>query len=474
MPLLAALVAVMALAGCQSLPIGSATQATEPPAAASSQAPATAQQTARAPAPVPTQPRRDTMADEAARTGLPSLIPFLTGRAASEPLPEATPALPATAPPLPASASVRVGLLLPLSGANGELGRAMLEAAQMALFDFADAKFELLVHDTRGTPEGASEAARLAIGDGAEMILGPLLAGGVRAITPAARAANVPVIAFSSDRTVTGNGVYTMGFFPETEVERVIGYAAARGHTRIAALAPDNSYGVAVVNALKAEAARRGAVVTRVLFYNPRATDFSGVVQQISDYALRRQALEGQMAELSGRSDEVSVAALERLKNLQTLGEVPFDALMVADGGRRLQAIAALLPFYDVDPASVQILGTGQWDEEGLGAEPALLGGWFAAPGPTARKAFVARYEKTFSRTAPRLVTLAYDGLALAAVLARGTGFSRTALTQAGGFAGRDGIFRFSETGAVERGLAVLRVDRRAARVLDPAPKAFP
>ena len=427
-----------------------------------------------APQPAPQPARSDPIAEEAARTGLPSLIPFLTR--VTGPLPEAEPARPAEAPPLPPPTEARrVALLLPLSGSNGALGRAMLEAAEMALFDFADTKFELLIHDTQGTPEGAARAAEMAAGDGARLILGPLLAPSVRAVTPIARAGSMPVIAFSSNRAVAGGGIYTMGFFPEAEAARVTEYAVQRGHTRIAALAPDNSYGAAVVNALKVAADRQGAVVTRVQFYNPKATDFSGVVQQISDYGLRRQALQNQVAELQGRTDEVALAAISRLKNLQTLGELPFDALMLADGGRRLQAIAALLPFYDVDPAKVQILGTGQWDEPGLGAEPALLGGWFTAPPPEARASFSDRFAKAFGHDAPRLVTLAYDATALAAVLARNPdGFNQAQLTQAGGFAGRDGIFRLLPTGVAERGLAVLRVDRREARVLDPAPKAFP
>jgi len=78
-------------------------------------------------------------------------------------------------PPATSGDTVRVGLLLPLSGANAKLGKAMLNAAQMAVFDFADKRFELLTHDTKGTPSGAVRAATIAIGDGASMILGPLL-----------------------------------------------------------------------------------------------------------------------------------------------------------------------------------------------------------------------------------------------------------------------------------------------------------
>lgn len=427
--------------------------------------------TSRPETPPPTAPTPGPTAPGAG--AVPSLLPYLTGR----PSPDAPPpfAEPPPAPPR-TEGSVRVALLLPLSGPNAVLGRAMLNAAQLAVFDWADERFELVVHDTGVTAESAQRAAQNAVSDGAGLILGPLLAGSVRAVAPIARPAGVPVVAFSSDRTVAAPGVYLMGFLPEAEVRRVVGYARGRGVTRFAALVPDNDYGAAVVGALRQVAGAAGATVGRVQYYNPAASDFAPVVRQLADYDSRRQALLEQKKALQGRDDEVSRRALERLERHHTLGEVPFDALLVPDGGQRLQALAALLPFYDIDPAKVRMLGTGRWDEPGLGAEPALVGGWFAAPSPESRAVFEKRYRDVFKTKAPRLATLAYDAAALAAVLGKaesGDKFSIAALTQPGGFWGSDGIFRLRADGTAERGLAVLQVLPQGTRVVSKPPEAF-
>lgn len=399
----------------------------------------------------------------------PSLLPYLSGTAkpgAAEP--EMAPSLPA-----PGDSGSRIALLLPLTGANARLGTAMLNAAQLAVFDWADEKFELVVHDTGGTPEGARLAAELAIGDRATLILGPLLASSVRAVAPIARTAGVPVVAFSSDRSVAGDGVYVMGFLPGAEVRRVVGYARSRGIQRFAALAPDNAFGATVVAALREAAAQAGGTVIQAQFYDPNASDFSPVVRHLANYDARRHALVSQRKALEGKEDEVSKRALDRLSRLQTLGELPFDALLVADGGKRLQAIAALLPFYDIDPAKVRMLGTGQWDEPGIGAEPALLGGWFAAPPPQTRVVFEQRFKQAYRQAAPRLATLAYDAAALAAVLAKTNGLSAQTLRASGGFWGADGIFRFRSDGLAERGLAVLQIGRDGPKVIGKAPEAF-
>ena len=86
---------------------------------------------------------------------------------------------------------IKVGLLLPLSGPAEAIGRDMLDAAQMALFDVGDNKLVLLPRDTAGTPAGARLAAQEVIREGAEVILGPLLAADVAAVSPIAAQANI-------------------------------------------------------------------------------------------------------------------------------------------------------------------------------------------------------------------------------------------------------------------------------------------
>lgn len=404
----------------------------------------------------------------------PSFIPHLNKRIPSQT--QTAPIVPPLVTPLASSSTIRVGLIVPLSGPNEKLGRSMLNAAQMALFDFSDSNFELLVFDTLGTSEGAMDAASFAIGDGVSVILGPLLGTSISAISPLAQAANVKVVGFSSDRTVTGEGIYTMGFFPEDEVKRVVAYAISKGKKRFAAIAPEGIYGQAVVEALRHTATTFGGEVVQVVFYDSNAQDFSGVVRELANYDSRRQALLDQRSMLKERVDDIAKRAMKRLEKMQTLGEVPFDSLLLAGGGKRLLAIAALLPFYDVDPKKVRMLGTGQWDIPDLGVEPALRGGWHAGPPPEARANFVKQYKNTYGVKPHRLSTLAYDATALIAVMARAEGgpdFSNKALTTKSGFWGRDGLFRFLNDGTVQRGLAVLQVEPRSFKVISSAPQAF-
>jgi hypothetical protein len=100
----------------------------------------------------------------------------------------------------------------------------------------------------------------------------------------------------------------------------------------------------------------------------------------------------------------------------------------------------------------------------------------FAAPPPNADASFESHYRATFGTTAPQLAPLAYDAISLVASLASGRQYHRftdAALTDADGFAGVTGIFRFRADGSCERGLAIMSVEPDGFHIVDPAPKTF-
>src|SRR5690606_38846418 len=123
---------------------------------------------------------------------------------------------------------------------------------------------------------GPAAASQQLVAEGAQIVLGPIFAAQVTQAAPAVRAAGVPMVAFSTDVTVAGDGVYVMGVLPGLQVSRVVGYASAQGLKRIGVLAPSSAFGQTVVAALNRAAPRFGAAVAQVGYYDPAETDMSG------------------------------------------------------------------------------------------------------------------------------------------------------------------------------------------------------
>ncbi len=336
---------------------------------------------------------------------------------------------------------VRVGLLLPFS-ARPQDAAALYNAAELALFDHGDPNTLLIPRDAGGDAAAAEAAARALLTDGADIIIGPVTREGVEGAARAAGRQNVPVVGFSSDRAVGGNGVYLLSFQLEDEVSRIVSFASQRDIRSIAFLGPSNEYGRRVEAALRTEAQRRGVTVTRSEFYT--------------------------------RTDLEAAGAAGRLAGaLQT---TPASAILIAESGSALRAIGPALVRGGVNTRQTRLLGTSAWAGGDADREPTLAGGWYVASDPGVRTNFENRYRTTYSRDATRLSSLAYDAVALSTLLARdrgSAGFTRDGLQRSDGFLGSDGIFRFRADGSIERGLAIMEVRANGAAAIDAAPRRF-
>ena len=339
---------------------------------------------------------------------------------------------------------VKVALLLPTSarGQAGEIAKGLKQAGELALFDTNNPGIVLIQKDTRGTPGGAQAAAKEAIAEGAELILGPLFAGSVKAVAPVAKAANVPVMAFSTDQTVAGNGVYLLSFLPSQEVKRVVEFAAERGAKNFGAVLPTSPYGTLVEKAMVTAVPRRGGKIVTVARYGRTASGLAAPVKQMTT-AVQQSGV---------------------------------NAVMVAEGGTLLKTLGPALQKAGVGKPNVQLIGTGLWDEQGIGSVAGLTGGWFAGPAPGAKSSFERRFKSAYGRQPPRIASLSYDAVSLSVALSRGPQgdrFSAAKLTNPEGFAGVDGLFRFTPNGLNQRGLAVIEVTASGSRVVSPPPSRF-
>jgi ABC-type branched-subunit amino acid transport system substrate-binding protein len=364
-----------------------------------------------------------------------SLSSFSNPFSSSEP----GPAGPQQQPLAVGSGQVKVGLILPLSapGNAGVAAQSMKNAAEMALAEFQNPNIQLLIKDDAGNPQGAQQATQQALDEGAEIILGPLFAVSVPAAAQLTRTRGVSMIAFSTDSSVAGRGVYLLSFLPESDVNRIIEYSASTGKRSYAALLPENAYGNVVEASFKQVVARKGG---RIVAFEKYGADRAGAARTVA----------------------------------QALGQA--DALFLADDGDAVVGMADALTAAGSNLKNIQLLGTGLWDNPRVFASPALQGGLYAAPDPAGFRSFAGRYRAKFGAEPVRTATLAYDAVALVAALARTQGgqrFSPEVLTNPSGFAGIDGLFRFRADGTNERGLAVMRVGSGGSTPVAGSPKSF-
>jgi ABC-type branched-subunit amino acid transport system substrate-binding protein len=327
-----------------------------------------------------------------------------------------------------------VAVIVPLTGGDGPVGTSISNAARLALADTGEKSIKITVYDSAG-PGGAAAATQKAIGEGNRLILGPLLAEDVTAASPIARRAGVPIIAFSNDEAVAGDGVYIMGFTPNQSITRVVSYARSKGATRFAGLVPTGLYGQRAAQAMLTEVRKSGGTVAAIQSY-----------------------------------DRTKGAVATAARQLNARGA--FDAVLIGDAPR-IAAIAA--PMIKVGPRR---LGTELWaTDRTLGKTAALRGSWYAAAPDAQFDRLVARYRARYGKTPYRLASLGYDAVLLAVRSARnwpiGRPFPAKSLIDKDGFGGVDGTFRFTRDGVAERLLEVRQVTTTGTTTIAPAATKF-
>jgi branched-chain amino acid transport system substrate-binding protein len=329
----------------------------------------------------------------------------------------------------------RIALLVPLSGANAAVGQSIANAANLAVLDTGGKRIRITTYDTA---TGASAAAGRAINEGNKLILGPLLADDVRLVAPVAQRARVPLISFSNDASVAGDGTFIMGYTPAESIERVVRFARSRGMTKFAGLTPTGVYGQRAANAfLRAVESAGGQVVS------------------LQSFDRSRGGISAAITKMGANS--------------------PYEAILIADGARTASQAVTMLRKGAPD---ARVLGTELWNtESAITSMTPLHGAWFASVPDGLYRQLAAKYRARFATAPYRIASMGYDAVLLVSRIAQdwrtGSDFPTARLLDEGGFTGIDGPFRFGRDGVVERALEVSQVGPNGMTVVSPPPARF-
>jgi branched-chain amino acid transport system substrate-binding protein len=334
----------------------------------------------------------------------------------------------------------RVALLLPLTGENALLGRHMLDATQLAMFDLKADNIHLVPIDTAAGTEYIKEKLDT---EQPDLILGPLYAADAKAIHAYASSNNICMISFSNDKDLAGKDcLFLLGVMPDESVKRIAKYAMNKHLPDINGVLPKNKYGQTIEAGLASLNKSSEQSVKIIGRYNPATIkeDLKQVNANIAHYA---------------KAD---------------------TTLLVPEGGNNLREFVTDLRGTK-GGKKVKYLGSGLWEDEKLHDIPELNGAWFASAPRNDRQSFEKRFEENFNYKPSKLSSLAYDGIALIAALSQKgidrSSFNKASITNSAGFKGITGIFRFKSNGTNQRAMAVYEIRNDGFLEIDPAPQSF-
>ena len=283
-------------------------------------------------------------------------------------------------PSINTNAAVPVALLVPKTGPVPDVGQSLENAARLAASDLNGAEIALQVYDTGGTAQGAAEAARAAIGDGAGIIVGPLFGDAAAAVGATVSARGINVLSFSNNSAVAGGNVFILGPTFQNAADRLMSYARARGISS-----------VAVVHAQgPADEIGRDAIA--------RAAGASGVgLAAVASFPLSQQG--------------VVSAAPDIVRQVRDSGA---NGLVLTSGtSDALPLLVGTLPGAGLDTGAIQMITLQRLDVPATARTlPGLQGAWFPLPDQGTYSQFAERYQAAYGTRPDTVAGLAYDAIA--------------------------------------------------------------
>jgi len=347
---------------------------------------------------------------------------------------------------------LRIGLALPLSGEFYQIGKSLLDSSQLALEKTKNKNLKFYIVDT-GKEEQLFQNISYLVSNNIDLILGPVFTNNVLKVKEYLNDQEIPIITFSNNSDVAGRNVYVFGLTIEDELRSIYEYSKDKGIKKFVVLAPDNEYGNKIKNRINKFHSLNDNTSSEFIFYPTKNPDYYKIAREVSNYDKRKLDLDNRIKFLEELQTESSLKELKLLRKKDTLGELDFEAiLIIARSFSELKNFISILPYYDVDPKKIQFIGNSTWGRELILKEPSMKNSYFSSLNLNAQNIFKKEYKNMFKSSPHSLAILAYDLVGLISSLnIEHEKITKEILHSDLGYKGKNGWFRFDESGEVER-----------------------
>jgi len=323
---------------------------------------------------------------------------------------------------------VKIGLLLPFSGENKDLGKSIYNALEMALFELQSKNIKLMFRDSGNTKEKAISAAKELEKEGVSILIGPIFSYQASAIRKEINK-KIPIFSFTNDESIKQKGLWALGFSPQQEIKALFKEIKNNSIKNIAIIAPNSIYGEMALQESRKQSTQNNIKIHNIHIYDVLSNDFSDL----------------------GKT-------LYKEKNIK------YEGLLIIASGKQLKEISARAQYRGIDPKEIKYFGISGWNNPEVLDEPALFGGHFIAPQQSSFEAFVSRYFKIYNSIPLEISGLGYDILALCSIALKQTKNMPSFinfLTNPSGFNGIFGFFSINQDGTILRKFVSYKVMER-------------
>lgn len=373
-----------------------------------------------------------------------------------------------------------MSVLLPMTGKNAVVGKTLQNAIETAILQKAPKNLDVTFYDTASG--NITETITNALATSPEIILGPVFSENARILRDT-KPYNTPVLSFTSDITALGNGVMTMALMPSNSMEAIISEMQSDKINGFIIMAPDTQSGHIIAGNAKKVAYTYNIPVSGVFYYHEKDSESIKNTSLSASMNTARTAAHTRAKEiLSDILSRESLTTLEKsslsiqlskLNKSDTIGTLPYNAVLFLGTGDDAKSLASFLRYYNVGTNEVKFYGTTMWDNSDVASDFTLIGAKHISVSPIAEP-FKTTYETVSGEPASTMAALGYDATNMALGMLYSNQSNAAYLLNPSGYIGTSGLFRLKPNGASEHTLQIKELDGSGtARTIKDTPYNF-
>ena len=299
-----------------------------------------------------------------------------------------------------------VGLLVPLSGDNKNLGELIIKSTRMALKEINSNNIEIYPKDTASDPNKTLRSALELKKLGAKVIIGPVFFDNLIYLN------EVDDVIFLSLTNKTSNlpkNIISSGVNSVSQLNAIKKFVESNEIKKTIFLTPDLDYKDEIKKAIN----KTKIKVHKHYVYNTEPTKLTKQIEDITNYKVRKQNLADEIKRIEKSDLDDKEKRIERLKKKYTIGNVSFDSVVISDFDESLKSVITSLLYTDVSPKKKYFITLNQWFDESLLSEKIIQPIYFPSINKRNLDDFNNKFNKTYNKIPNHLSLLAYDLLGL-------------------------------------------------------------
>ena len=331
---------------------------------------------------------------------------------------------------------VKIGLLVPLSGENAEIGKQIVKATRLALKDINSDKLEIFPKDTQSDPKKTLRSAIELNNIGIKLVIGPVFYENLVYLD---EVKDLTFLSFTNKTLDLPKNVLSTGINSTSQLNTIKKFIELYEIEKTIFLIPNLNYDLEIKQGIKKSKVKN----LKQYFYDIEPTKLTKQIEKITKYEIRKQNLIDEIKRLENSDNPNKEREIEKLEKKYTIGNVNFDSVVIADFDESLKSVITSLLYADISPKNKYFITFNQWFDKSLQDETASQPIYYPSINKKNLDEFKKKFLKKFNESPNHISLLSYDlvGLVYYLSLKNDTTEINKSFDSKNSFKGKIGIF---------------------------------